>query len=214
MLVDSDHAGDKQRQRSTSGFIIFLNMAPVVWFSKKQATIKTSVFGAEFVAMKQGMECVRGLYYKLRMMGVAISGPSYVYGDNMSVIHNTKRPEAVLQKKSNAICHHAIREGVAMGECLTGHMSTHDNPADICTKIIREGKNMTIWLVYSSTTLPTTLDDPPHRGLRVITGSPDVPRCTSKYQFMLDCDDIMYQICSINLRGLIRSTRRHPHRPM
>jgi hypothetical protein len=33
-------------------------MAPIVWHSKKQATIKTSVFGTEFVAMKQGMEAL------------------------------------------------------------------------------------------------------------------------------------------------------------
>jgi hypothetical protein len=65
-------------------------MAPIVWHSKKQATIKTSVFGAEFVAMKQGMEALQGLRYKLRMMGVSVSGPSYIYGDNMSVIHNTQ----------------------------------------------------------------------------------------------------------------------------
>jgi hypothetical protein len=140
MFVDSDHAGDKRARRSRTGYLIYLNMAPIIWYSKKQSTIETSVFGAEFVAMKQGMECLRGLRYKLRMMGVSISGPSYIYGDNMSVIHNTQRPESVLKKKSNSICYHAIREAVAMGECLTGHVSTHENPADICTKIIAGGR--------------------------------------------------------------------------
>jgi hypothetical protein len=140
MFVDSDHAGDKQTRRSSTGFIIFLNMAQIVWFSKKQAMIKTSVFGAEFVAMKQGMECLRGLRYKLRMMGVATSGPSCMCGDNLSVIHNTQRPELMLKKKSNSICYHAIREAVAMGECLTGRVSTHDNPADIYTKFIPGGR--------------------------------------------------------------------------
>jgi hypothetical protein len=138
MFVDSDHAGDKRTRRSRTGFIIYLNMAPIVWYSKKkQATIETSIFGAEFDAMKNGMECLRGIHYKLRMMGVEIAGPSYIYGDNMSVVHNTQRPESVLKKKSNSICYHAIPEAVAMGECLTGHtVSTHDNPADICTKTI------------------------------------------------------------------------------
>ena len=115
-------------------------MAPIVWFSKKQSTIETSVFGAEFVAMKQGMETLRGLRYKLRMMGVEVPNPSYIYGDNMSVIHNTQRPESTLKKKSNSVCYHAVRESVAMGESLTGHISTHDNPADICTKIVGGGQ--------------------------------------------------------------------------
>ena len=76
-------------------------------------------------------------------MGVAILGPSYVYGDNMSMIHNTQRPKSMLKKKSNSICYHAIREAVAMGECLTGHVSTHDDPADICAKVILGGRNAT-----------------------------------------------------------------------
>ena len=88
MFVDSDHTGDKLTQCSHTGFIIYLNSAPIIWYSKKQSTIETSVFGAEFVAMKQGMEALRGLCYKLRMIGVTIPGPSYIYGDNMSVIHN------------------------------------------------------------------------------------------------------------------------------
>ena len=114
-------------------------MPPIDWLSKKQATIETSVFGAEFVAMKIGMETLRGLQYRLRMMGVPISGPSLIYGDNMSVIHNTQRPESTLKKKSNSICYHAIRESVAMKESLTGHVPSVDNPADICTKVVPGG---------------------------------------------------------------------------
>jgi hypothetical protein len=33
----------------------------------------------------------------------AVDGPSYVYGDNMSVLHNTSNPESTLKKKSNSI---------------------------------------------------------------------------------------------------------------
>ena len=54
MMVDSDHAGDKRIQRSRTGFLIFCNMALIDWVSKKQPTIETSIFGAEFVAMKHG----------------------------------------------------------------------------------------------------------------------------------------------------------------
>ena len=110
LYVDSDHAGDKLHRRSRTGYFIFLNSALVNWLSKKQATIETSVFGAEFVAMKHGVEALRGLRYKLRMMGVPLTGPSYVYGDNMSVIHNTQRPDSTLKKKSNSICYHFVRE--------------------------------------------------------------------------------------------------------
>jgi hypothetical protein len=109
LFVDSDHAGEKFTRRSRTGFVIYLNMAPLVWFTKRRPTVEASVFGAEFFAMKNGIETCRGLRYKLRMMGVALSGPIFVYGDNMSAVHNTQRPESVLKKKSNSMCYHAVR---------------------------------------------------------------------------------------------------------
>ena len=90
--------------------------------------------------MKHCNERLRALRYKLRMMGIPISGPSFIYGDNMSVIHNTQSPESTLKKKSHSICYHALRESVAMGECLTAHVPTKLNPADLCTKVIPGGQ--------------------------------------------------------------------------
>ena len=59
------------------------------------------MFGAEFVAIKIGIELLRGLRYKLMMTGVDIYGPSFIYGKNMSVIHNTQLTKSTLNKKSN-----------------------------------------------------------------------------------------------------------------
>ena len=136
LFVNSDHAGEKCTRCSLTGFFVFMNTALVQWFSKQQATIETSVFGAKFVVMKNDMESLRGLRYKLRMMGVGISSPSYIYGNNMSVINNTQRPESMLNKKSNLICYHAVRESVAMGESLTGHIGTNKNIGDLATKVL------------------------------------------------------------------------------
>ena len=116
-------------------------MVCVIWFTKRQAMIESTVFGSEFVVMKQGMESSWGLWYKLRMMGVPIARPTYTYGDNMSVIHNTQRPESMLRKKSNSICFHAVHEVVTMGELLTGHIQTMENPADLLTKVVVGGAN-------------------------------------------------------------------------
>ena len=99
MWVGSDNAGDKMTRRSRTGYFIFLNTDLINWLSKKQATIESSVFGAEFIAMKTGVEALRGIRYKLRMMGFPLTGPTYIYGDNMSAIYNTSRPESTLKKK-------------------------------------------------------------------------------------------------------------------
>ena len=70
------------------------------------------------------------------MMGVGVTGPSPIYGDNMAVIHNTQRPESMLKKKSNFICYHAVRESVVMVEALTGHIRTNENVGNLATKVL------------------------------------------------------------------------------
>ncbi len=74
--------------------------------------------------MKHGIKALRGLRYKIRMMGMPLSGPTYVYGDNKSQVTNSSRPESTLKKKCNSICYHAIRESVAMGETLLMHIES------------------------------------------------------------------------------------------
>jgi hypothetical protein len=141
LFVDSDHAGEKLTRPPRTGFVIYLNMAPIVWFSKRQPTVESSVFGADFVAMKNGIETWRGLRYKLRMMGVALSGPTYVYGDNMSVAHNTQRPDYILKNKSNSIYYHQVRESSAMGESIIGHVPSIENYADIILMLYQVGRS-------------------------------------------------------------------------
>ena len=89
--------------------------------------IETSVFGAKFVVLKTGLEAVRGIWYKLRMMGVPLDSPTYVYVDNMSVVHDTQCPESTLNKKSNSICYHFARKCAATGEAMIGHVPTLEN---------------------------------------------------------------------------------------
>ena len=76
--VDADHASDTVSRRSRTGFLIYLNCALVYWWSKKQTSVESSSFGSEFVAMKQCCEYIRGLRYKLRMMGIPVEGPTCI----------------------------------------------------------------------------------------------------------------------------------------
>ena len=73
-------------------------------------------------------------------MGVPLTGPAYIYGDNKSQVTNSSRPESTLKKKCNSICYHAIRESVAMGETLIGHLQTWYNLSDFLTKVTSGAK--------------------------------------------------------------------------
>ena len=70
------------------------------------------------------------------MMGIPIFGPSFIHRGNMSVIHNTSRPESVLRNKSNSVCYHAVCESVAISESLVRHMASKENIADLLTKVL------------------------------------------------------------------------------
>ena len=139
MFTDSNHAGDlvsQQSQCSQTGVIFFLNHGMIDRHSKKQSNIETSVFGVEFCAMKHGIEMLCGIHYKLRMTGVPVAGPSYVFGDNTLVVTNVRKPESTLRKKSTAICYYAVREAVAMGKALVADIPTQSNLADLFPKVL------------------------------------------------------------------------------
>ena len=138
--VDADHASDTVTRRSRTGFLVFLNCALVYWTSKKQVSVESSSFGSEFIAMKQCCEYLRGLRYKLRMMGIPVEGCSYIHADNKSVLANASIPDSTLKKKSQSIAYHFVREGAARDEWRTAYVNTHDNEADLLTKVLPSGK--------------------------------------------------------------------------
>ena len=134
-FVDADHAGCKVTRRSHSGVLIFVNRAPIIWFSKRQATVESSTFGSESIAMRQGVDLVEALRYKLRMMGVPLDGSTKIYGDNDGLVKTTTRPESTLKKKHNAINYHRIREAQAAGHVAIAWIDGNDNLADAFTKV-------------------------------------------------------------------------------
>ena len=122
------------------GTVVYLNGALLHFSSKKQNSVETSSFGAEFIAMKQCCEYLRGLRYKLRMMGIPVEGPSFIFGDNQSVLANASIPESQLKKKSQSIAYHFVREGVARDEWRMTYINTHDNESDLLTKTMPNGE--------------------------------------------------------------------------
>ena len=133
-FVDANHAGNVVTRRSHTGIIIFVQNAPIIWYSKKQNTVESATFGSELVALRICKELLVGLRYKLRMFGVAVDGPSNVFCDNRGVVMNTSIPESTLTKKHNSINYHVVREAVAAGILRVGKEDGQTNLADLLTK--------------------------------------------------------------------------------
>ena len=134
-FVDADHAGCRETRRSHSGILIFVNRAPIIWYSKRQNTVEASTYGSELLAMRLAIEMIEGLRYKLRMMGIPLVDACAVFCDNSAVVTNT-RPESTLKKKHAAINYHRVREAIAAGTIKVAKENTQTNLADLLTKLM------------------------------------------------------------------------------
>ena len=135
-FVEADHAGKKITRWSHTGIIIFLNSAPIIWYSKQQNTVESSTFGSELIALKQVIDMIEGLIYKLRMFSIPILGKSRIFCNNQAAVRSGSNPDTCLQKKHNSIAFHRVREAVAGGWILIYHEDAQSNLADLLTKVL------------------------------------------------------------------------------
>jgi hypothetical protein len=87
-------ATSKSMRRLQTGILILCNKAPIIWLSKGQ-NIETSTFGSKFQAMKNAVELIEALRYKLRMFGVPIEGAMNIFCNNEAVC-DWSLPPAIL----------------------------------------------------------------------------------------------------------------------
>ena len=140
VYVDSDHARYTVTRLSRTSFVILLNGAPIYWNSNKQTSFETRYFGSEFCAMKQATEYIKGFHYKLRMMEIPVEDPTFIFGDNQSMLANTTIPKLMMTKKTQSIVYHFMWEGCAQDKWRTAYIRTHENVADMLTKPLPSGE--------------------------------------------------------------------------
>jgi len=103
ILVDLDHAHNHKTRRSLTGLLAFVGSTPVMWLSKRQGSVASSTYAAEFSALLTVTEEAQSLRYMLRCLGCNIpsdgSCPTKIFGDNLSMIQNAQNPAADLSKK-------------------------------------------------------------------------------------------------------------------
>jgi hypothetical protein len=126
--------------RSMSGIIQMVNQTPIQWFCKKQNVVETATYGSEFMVARQATEQIMDLRYTLRMMGIPLDGPSWMFGDNQSVITSSTIPHSNLNKRHNALSYHRVREAIASEIIYFVHISGKFNPSDVLTKFLTWAK--------------------------------------------------------------------------
>jgi hypothetical protein len=86
--------------------------------------------------MKNAIELIEALRYKLRMFGVPIDGPTNIFCDNETVTKNTTLPESTLKKKHHSIAYHQCREAVVAKTVRVVKKATAPNISDLFTMLL------------------------------------------------------------------------------
>ena len=126
--------------RSHTRIIMFTHNTQIIWFSRRQNTVKVAAFGSELVAVMIHKDLIVVLRYKLNMFCFILEVPAYVFWDNSGVVKNMSIAQPVLNKKHNAINQHSVCEAVAADILQIGKEDGETNLAVLKTEVMNGHK--------------------------------------------------------------------------
>ena len=85
--------------------------------------------------MKNAVELISDLRYKLLLFGVPIDGSTNIFFNNKAVYKKASMPESQLRKKHNSISYHMSQEAVAGGSCCISKEDTLTNLSELFNKV-------------------------------------------------------------------------------
>jgi hypothetical protein len=97
--------------RSVTAILHFLNKFPIDWYSKKQATVKTAIYGSNHGSMNY-IVIPRRTNQRRELM----------FGDNESGINSSTQSHSKLHKRHNALLFHHVCEAIASGYIVLTHL--------------------------------------------------------------------------------------------
>ena len=131
---DSDHAGDVDDRKSTTGMVFLLDKNPIAWMSQKQRVAAQSSCEAEYVAAT--IVASHGVWLERLLAEMVEREPEKVmlFVDNKAAISLCNNPVHHERSKHIDIRYHFIRECVEEGKVKVKHVASNDQLADLLTK--------------------------------------------------------------------------------
>ena len=98
----------KDTMKSVTGVAIYIGDMLFRYSSKRQKSIATSTYSAEFVALRHAVEEAQAARFLLQSIGVPIDGPVNIYSDNESVLKSAMTPGNKLKRRHISIAYHDV----------------------------------------------------------------------------------------------------------
>ena len=132
VFVDASYA--PQGEKSTSGWVIYVNGNLVSWKSLKQSITAKSSAESEYVALSQAISDALFIRAILIELNLDVETPIEVYEDNQAAIQIANNPVYKSKIKQVNVHYHFIRDYVKMGVINITHIQSKDQVADAFTK--------------------------------------------------------------------------------
>ena len=126
-----------------------MNKSSIIWYIKRQNTIKASTFSSEFIFMKVCVEHITALRFKLMMFVVLLINYTKVLCDNERAVTNSSILDSTLNKNYSSIAYHSVRYNVTAGFINVAWIHTSSNLADEMTKSLTAEKREGIYVDWT-----------------------------------------------------------------
>jgi hypothetical protein len=150
--ADADYAADRDKRKSRSGFVIYLNGAPVSWRSKLQSVVALSTAESEYIAASQASQEIIYLRNLLSRLGFSQDEATPLHEDNEACVQLAKNPVYRERSKHIEVRYHYIRDQVEHDRVVMVPIKTDINIADVFTKALGKVKftlfrdEMMVWI--------------------------------------------------------------------
>ena len=142
--VDSDWEGCQETKKYTSGWMMTINGAPVMWRTRKQTVVSTSSGEAKYVALFDCAKhtcCMRKL---LREMvhktplpnNKVVLEATAIYIDSLAAKVLAQNKQVSARTKHIDLKYHFVKTALKNGKVVLHDVAPKDNPANMLTKVI------------------------------------------------------------------------------
>jgi hypothetical protein len=131
---DADWASNRDDRRSTSGILVMMNNAPVIFKSRTQQVVTLSTAEAEYVSLSMCVQEVIWLLSLLDEMGIKYGRPITIHEDNQSAIAIANNNGYQSRAKHIDIRHHFIRQHISACKIEIQYIESKSQLADYLTK--------------------------------------------------------------------------------
>jgi len=128
--------GKEKANRSRTGYAIFRGGAAVLYATRVQRNVSTSIAGAEFMSASECTKRLMWLHETFSVMGWDIPTPIKLQCDNVAAIYLSKGQGDLKLTGHIALHDSFVRQQAELGFVKMEHVPTNDNPSDHLTKVL------------------------------------------------------------------------------